>query len=85
MGRGCALPAPVLSPAQFHMQLQCPLSMAAALMDQSHPTRAVSSPQLQPQTHSHPYVTAGPCGQAAPPGTGGEAGLRKAEDGGADM
>lgn len=50
----CSCTAVSLSPAQFHMQLHWQLSMATALTDQSHPTRAISSPQLQPQTHSHP-------------------------------
>lgn len=48
----CSCIAVSLSPAQFHMQLQCQLSMAPALMDPSHPSSAVSSPQLQPQTHT---------------------------------
>lgn len=50
----CSCTAVSLSPAQFHMQMQCQLSMAPALMDPSRPSSAVSSPQLQPQTHSHP-------------------------------
>lgn len=80
----CSCAAVSLSPAQFHMQLQCKLSVA--LMDQS------SSPQLQPQTCSHPHTSllahgAGHNGssQAAPLGTSGEAEMRKAENGGGRM
>lgn len=84
----CSCTAVSLSPAQFHMQLHCQLSLATALTDQSHSTRAISSPQLQPQTHSYSHTTAGHgaahngSSQAAPLGTGGEVGLRKAENGG---
>lgn len=84
----CSCTATSLSPAQFHVQPQCHRPPAPPLTSQSHPTRAVSSPQLQQQTRSHSHAAAGPwgctrgaLGQAAPPGTAGEAGLRQAEDG----
>lgn len=40
----CSCTAVSLSPAQFHMQLQCQLSMAPALMDPSHPTKGCLFP-----------------------------------------
>lgn len=65
-----------------------PPANTSALMDQSHPTKAASSSQLRQQTCSHTHTAAGPrgsvrgaAGHAAPPGRG-EAGLRRAEDGG---
>ena len=83
----CSRTAMSLSPAQFHLHSQCHLPTAPAFTDQSHPARAASSLQLQQQTRSHTHAAAGPwgsvrgaAGQAVPPGTKGEAGLRQAED-----
>lgn len=88
----CFRTAISLSPPQFHLHPQCHLPTAPALTGQSHRARAASAPQLQQQTRSQTHAAAGPrgsvrgaAGQAAPPGTGGEAGLRQAEGGGAGM
>lgn len=82
----CSPTATRLSPAQRHLHLRCRPPLATSSRGWELPRRGCLFLAATAATPPHPHAAAGSArgapGQAAPPGIGGEAGLRQAEDGG---